>query len=651
MYGESSLARWTRPWLVVFVAAIAWSAAFASSASAMFTSVFAGTAGMEGVGIACKLQTGEREGQRWCTGTPSQVRSWDGTPIDVAVALPPAPVKGADGNFPVVGIYHGWGGMKAAPGSANVQKFVDEGFAVFSMTDRGWGQSCGTLQARESPPKWGTCEHGYIHLDDQAYEARDAQYLLGQLADEGAIDPQRTGASGASYGGILSAQLAALNSRTRLPGGELVPWLSPHGLKMRTAAAIPQALASDISYALIPNGSTLDYVANSPYFGPQGNLPFGVGKYTIFNGFYGTTPVPKTRYYAPVGSDRSADIVTWHALSGPPGPFDDLAHTDAIEELTAMHSAYYVDDSQAPAPMLMASGFWDDFVPVDEAVRYYNRIRTDNPTTPVALFFGDLGHARSNDKKADAEKLASRQDAWLRYYVKGEGAQPQQGLETFRMTCPAGVPSEGPFTFTTYQEMEKGEVRIKTESPQTIQPKGTQYGTQLSQPEATACTTVGSADNPVTANYRTRVTGQAGGFSVAGSATVIAKLAANGRSDQIAARLLDVAPDGTERLVERGLFRPQIGAETVTQVFQLHPNVYLVAGGHQLKLELLPDDYPYSIQNSIAPEAAAQKPITVLTLELRVPTMDKPGAAEGLVKKPLVKFLPPGYRLAKGVNP
>ena len=46
----------------------------------------------------------------------------------------------------------------------------------------------------------------------------------------------------------------------------------------------------------------------------------------------------------------------------------------------------------------------------------------------------------------------------------------------------------------------------------------------------------------------------------------------------MAARLLDVAPDGTETLVARQLFRPAVG--TARQVFQLHPSGYLFAPGH-----------------------------------------------------------------------
>jgi hypothetical protein len=99
--------------------------------------------------------------------------------------------------------------------------------------------------------------------------------------------------------------------------------------------------------------------------------------------------------------------------------------------------------------------------------------------------------------------------------------------------------------------------------------------------------------------------------------------------------------------VERGLFRPKLDDGSTTQVFQLHPNVYHLADGHLLKLELLPDDAPYSIVNATTPDDAAQHAITVSDLELRVPTMDAPGSASGMVQAPAAKFLPPGYELAR----
>jgi hypothetical protein len=629
--------------------AIAGSAVLSASASAIVPGVFTG---MSSPAVTCTVQvSGATAGQRWCSASPSRVASWDGTPVDVTVALPAEPASGPDGNFPVVGIYHSWGGAKATPASANVQEFLTRGYAVFSMSDRGWAQTCGTPAARTGLPAWANCTHGYIHLDDQAYEARDAQYLLGELADEGVIDPQRTAATGASYGGILAVQLGALNNRTRLPDGTLIPWVSPNnGIPMRTTAAIPQAQASDIAEALVPNGSSLDYVANSPYFGPEGNLRVGVQKSQILNGFYGATSTPTNRYYAPVGSDPSADIVDWNGQTTPPGPFDGPAPVGIIDELTSMHSAYYVDDSVAPAPMFIANGLWDDFVPADEAVRYYNKIRSDHPETPVSIFFGDLGHARSDDKPGDLAELKARQLAWLDYYVKGVGSVPFQGVETFAVTCPATAPDEGPYFFSSYAAMEQGEVRLSSDAAQTIQATGTQFGTQLSQPAATSCSKVEASDNPATANYRTAVAGGSG-YTIAGAATVTAKLDVTGPSDEVAARLLDVGPEGQEQLVERGLYRPLMDGGSGTQVFQLHPNVFHVAAGHVLKLELLPDDYPYSIRNALSPESAAQHAIMVSDLELRVPTMEGAGSAEGLVQSPLAKYLPPGYRLAFNVAP
>ena len=163
----------------------------------------------------------------------------------------------------MIGIYHGWGGSKLSLAGADAQRALTRGYAVFTMTDRGWGGSCGAAM-RTDPRCVGK---GYIHLMHNAYEVRDAQYALGQLADDGVIDPQRIGATGGSYGGGMSIALGALRNRTQLPDGTLVPWTSPLGKPMSIAATVPEFTWSDIAYALTPNGSSLDYVADAPYLG------------------------------------------------------------------------------------------------------------------------------------------------------------------------------------------------------------------------------------------------------------------------------------------------------------------------------------------------------------------------------------------------
>ena len=92
-------------------------------------------------------------------------KTWDGTKVDVNVFLPPESL--GEGPFPLIGDFHGWGGAKqglhtvpleapvagkATPISEQedprIQKWAEEGYAVFSMSDRGWGLSCGCQRSR-----------------------------------------------------------------------------------------------------------------------------------------------------------------------------------------------------------------------------------------------------------------------------------------------------------------------------------------------------------------------------------------------------------------------------------------------------------------------------------------------------------------------
>src|SRR5262249_56161294 len=111
--------------------------------------------------------------------------------------------------------------------------------------------------------------------------------------------------------------------------------------------------------------------------------------------------------------------------------------------------------------------------------------------------------------------------------------------------------------------------------------------------------------------------------------------------------LADVDPaTDAQRLRARGLWRPEVGPEAVRQVFQLHPQAYKVEPGHIIKLELLPNDAPYGKANPTAPDEAAQHPIIVKNLMLRIPVLEQPCPLGGLVQDPTPQFVPGGYALA-----
>jgi hypothetical protein len=496
---------------------------------------------------------------------------------------------------------------------------------VFSISDRGWGDSCGGQDPdRLLEPE--ACAAGYNHLLDTRYEVRDAQYLISVLADEGVAEPDKIGATGVSYGGGMSMALAALRDRTMLPDGSLVPWKSPGGLQMELAAAVPQWPWSDLAYSLMPNGSTLDYLDDSPYRGPDGKAPIGVEKSSYVTGLYGLG-LASSNYAAP-GTDLGADLTSWYTLINAGEPYDSNPMAASIvAEITAHHSSYYIDHSRPPAPLLIQSGWNDDLFPVDEAVRFYNRTRAQYPGDPISLFLMDDGHARSQNKAADEGLFVQRENAWFDHYLQGDGAAPGSRAEALTTTC--GGPSEGPYESDTWQDLSPGEIRFGSATAQSVLPSAGDPSIGAAfDPIAggDACATAPAADQSGTANYRLSVPSP--GFTLLGSPTVLADLGVQNADSELAARLLDVMPDGDERLVARALLRPRSGEA----VFQLHPQGYRFAGGHTVKLELLPADAPYSRPSNL------QLPITVSDLELRLPVREQPGDLGGLVQTPA----PPG---------
>jgi len=570
---------------------------------------------------------------RLCSGP---THSFDGTKIDTNVILPPEPASGADGPYPAIGYYHGWGGSKIGVENARVVDWARRGYVVFSVSDRGWGNSCG---GSDPDRLTAQCSEGYNHLMDTRFEVRDAQYLLSLLADEGVIQPRRIAATGGSYGGGLSMALAALRNRVMEADGSLAAWRSPGGLEMEIAAAAPEIPWTDLAYSLMPNGHTLDYVADAPY-DARGRV--GVSKASFVAGLFATGLATST--YALPLSDPDADLITWYALVTGGEPYDQnpLAQ-DITEEVSTHHSSYYIDHSQPPAPLLISNGWTDDLFPADEAIRFYNRTRSEHPGADIQLFFMDYGHMRGQNKDADVDVLHDRQEAWFDHYLKGIGAQPSSGrVEALTQTCPDTAASEGPFTASSWGDLAPGEVRLAGDAAKAVLPvtgdptRGVSYDPVAG---GGACATATGADQSGAASYRLEV--PAGHpFTLIGSPTIVAEINSTGPTSQLAARLLDVAPSGDATLVARGLYRPEInaGSEPSRQVFQLHPNGYRFAPGHTAKLELLPNDLPYGRISNL------QLPITVSNLELRLPVLESPDG--GLIQQPAPKVLPPDYALA-----
>ncbi|MFN8112799.1 MAG: acetylxylan esterase [Solirubrobacterales bacterium] len=582
------------------------------------------------LGVGC-TQAGD--GHYECSAAPrSTAETWDGTPIDVSVALPD-PATYGNGPYPLVMVFHGWGQAKL---TANLKHYTDKGYAAFTMTDRGFYESCGNAASVAADPDG--CDGQYIRMMDDRYEVRDAQFFAGELVDEGWAEPTKIAATGGSYGGGISMALAALKDRTMKPDGRLVPWSSPNGTPMSLAVATPLATWSDIAYSLAPNGRVLDYLRDNP------NDPnhFGVMKPSIMNGLY--LQGLFSGRVAPAGELPDADMTGWLSVIDQGEPYQsNLASSDMVTEMTKYHSSYYINHSEKPAPILMANGFTDDIFPVDESLRFYNRTMAQYPNADLGMIFGDFGHQRAQNKAADLTPVFDLQDQWIDYYLAGTGSKPATDVIARTEACPGSDPSGGPYAADDWASLAPGEITVEGgQEDQTIAIDGGSgavadaYAVLANSP----CAAPAGDEEPGTANYESEPA-PAAGFTLLGSPTVVADFEGAGTGSAIAARLVDVAPNNTKQLVARQIYRPNASGY---QVFQLHPGGWKFEEGHVARLELLPKDgsgpaTPSDITNYSRP-SNMQQPITVHDLVLRLPVTESPGALGGLVEAPAPKVLP-----------
>ena len=529
--------------------------------------------------------------------TVDGVPSFDGVPLDVDVTLPAT----GNGPFPTLVIFHGWGGDKtsyeaATPNGTNVQTYhwnnvfyAQRGYAVVNFTARGFGHSCGGGPTADHT---GACANGYIRLDDSRYEARDAQYLLGLLVDEGLTNPKAIGVTGISYGGGVSLELAYLKNRVRMANGALVPWASPNGTPLSIAAAYPRWEWSDLASALIPNGRFLDFNAASnglsrnPIGVPIQSYLTGLFALGLSSGYYCGEP-PSTPC-----TDASANLLFEYPQTLKGEPFDSTT-TATVDDLYTNHSAFSLPlPAGGPAPLLLQNGWTDDLFPPAEALRVYNQLTTQYAHPFISLQFGDLGHSRGSNKATANYAFQDQGAAFFDGFLMGHGKPlPSGSVEAFTQTCPAATPDGGPFNAASWAAVHPLTLSFGSGAAQTVTATGDALEGPPFDPIAgttDACKTITPGSSSGTAVY----TLTSHGFTLLGLPTVTATINTTGQFGELDSRLYDVLPDGSERLVSRGTYRlldNQAGRIT----FQLHGNGYYFAPGDVVKLELRGNDAAY----------------------------------------------------------
>jgi pimeloyl-ACP methyl ester carboxylesterase len=510
-------------------------------------------------GHACAPQNGVR----FCPTTDPATRpaSFDGTPIDVDVTLPAT----GDGPFPTILLLHGLGGNKTAFESTAGEgatysnwAFAQQGYAVVTPTARGFAGSGGTT-----------------FLGDMRYEVRDVQTLVGQLVDQGIVNPASIGSTGISYGGGFSTMLAFLKDRVRLPDGSYAPWTSPQGRPISLTAAWPRWLWS--------NGETI-FTRNGR--GPWTRTPTGVEAQAYANVIFGAAGIGRV---APAGGDLAGDITLWKSQLDS-GKFS-AATQATLDNAYKYHGVAAVPGT--PAPLLLQSGWTDALFPVTQSLGAYDHVRKQSPRAPVALQVADLGHAPGANHPKDVAAFDAAGLAFFDAWLKGMGAKPAPGSVTaYTTTCPVTAPSGGgPYRAASFAGLARGTVRFGTTKALKITSKGAsaKLAQELSPaaPTGTHCATH-QADKTSKAVVSTTAKGQ----TLIGQTVITGHVAVKGRYGQLDARVWDRDPKtGLQRLVDRGAYRLKDN-EKGSFRFTLDGNGWTFAKGHRIVVELLGRDAP-----------------------------------------------------------
>jgi hypothetical protein len=111
--------------------------------------------GMGGT-IACNVVAG--------TPVRGHLHDFDGVPIDINVAFPAVPgaARTATSRSSASSTA---GAARSSSSRGSMQEWVDAGYAVFSMSDRGWGK---LVRRHRSEAPQPVCAEGYNHLLDYA---------------------------------------------------------------------------------------------------------------------------------------------------------------------------------------------------------------------------------------------------------------------------------------------------------------------------------------------------------------------------------------------------------------------------------------------------------------------------------------------------
>jgi dienelactone hydrolase len=584
-----------------------------------------------------------------CSG---RVRSFDGTPLDTDVTIPTAT---ATSPRPLVIFMHGWGNSKTDWESQTLEGsrpdqyhwnnawFASQGYVVLNYSARGFHMSCGKDSSGYTYATDPTCsdttgEESWVHLGDRRWETHDSQFLAGLLVDAGLADPQRIVATGGSYGGgqswdlALSQDKVVTSASTDPTNPSLVPWTSPLGTPMHLVAAAPMYPWTDLADALVQNGRAADGYNGGPADGDHHN-PYGVDKQTYVDGLF-LDGGPTAQYAAP-GVDPTADLTTWFTAINAGEPYG--ANPTAVTALGQIGGIYRsplaipVPLGTHEVPVFVVQGQTDPLFPGFQALDMVNHLKAADPNWPVKVFLGDVGHSYADNPQDIWQEAHDTGNAWLQSVMAG--TTPTTAPLTVTTTACLAGQTHVTFTGTDYSAIKDSVVHLDSAAAQTTlsSPAATVEGTMTDPIANSGCRTMQASQSDLNeASYTFPVPNG----TLVGAPIVNVDVAVTGVSAEVAARLWEIDAAGNQTLVTRTVYRIEDASTPANDhlSFELWPQAWQFQHGDQLKLELTQDDSPVWRPDNLPSS------LSFTNLDLALPLVAGPAVA--VAEAPIVPAIP-----------
>jgi predicted acyl esterase len=612
-------------------------------ATALPASVAQATTLPESFTPSCPTENPDGEsygGVRICSGS---VPSFDGAKLDVDLTQP---MQDTGSNHPLIITLHGFGNDKHEWESTtdegdgadkyhwNNRWFAKHGYYVLSYTARGFSDD-GAEEDANQPPTPGDpsgsedpAHRGFIHLKSRDYEIRDTQWLAALIASTYSdVDPDRVAVTGGSYGGIES-WLQASQPRWTFPS-EQDPTLPVLSLQV----AVPKYPSTDLAYSLAPNGRGGGPTLSDLYESSQGRPdsdqgdgnPIGVTKESYINGLFalgetkgmfepGTSndpPFPCT--YGDCEGPHSIPAWRTRSAAGDPTPDSDPLIRQIRRGLTEFRGAYYQDEGWQQqvdgrkVAVYSIQGWTDDLFPAVESFRMFKYLKRLDPLWPVEVAVADVGHSRAQNKPETWHRLNAQAFQWLQDNIDGSHEQRTS------VTSEATVCGDGPPQLAsgkTPEDLANGRLVLHYPSGGTVSPLGAADPNgpatdAIVGPEVQPGEECRHSDGPAVGGYTQYSRPLPRTETYVGLAHVtVPYVWAGAVSGGLAARLFDVAPDGTELLMTRGVYRLDNDPPTGVLRLPLYGNHWRLEPGHRIRLDLTqvdtptyrPSNFPSSLQ-------------------------------------------------------